>query len=70
MDLEIITLSGGSQTETDKCHFGITYMWDLKYDTDELIYERGRDSERKTGCHGEAEWSREGLGWADAHSYP
>jgi len=47
MDLEIITLSGGSQTETDKCHFGITYMWDLKYDTDELIYERGRDSQRK-----------------------
>ena len=42
MDLEIITLSEVSQTEKDKYHFDITYMWDLKYDTNELIYEPGK----------------------------
>ena len=42
MDLEIIILSEVSQTEKDKYH--ITYMWNLKYDTNELIYKTGRDS--------------------------
>ena len=36
MDLEIIVLSKISQTEKGKYH--ITYMWNLKNDTNELIY--------------------------------
>ena len=50
MGLEIITLSEVSQTEKDKCHFDITSMWDLKYDTSELTYETGKDSQRKQAC--------------------
>ena len=38
MDLEIIILSEVSQTEKDKYH-DITYMWNLKNDTNELIYK-------------------------------
>ena len=33
-----------SQTEKDKYH-DITYMWNLKYDTNELIYEAEIDSQ-------------------------
>ena len=36
MDLEVITLS---KSERDKHHMIITYMWNLKYDTNELTYE-------------------------------
>ena len=36
MDLEIIVLSKISQTEKGKYH--ITYTWNLKNDTNELIY--------------------------------
>ena len=43
MDLEIIILSEVSQTEKDKYH-DITYMWNLKYDTNELIYKTEIDS--------------------------
>ena len=38
MDLEIIILSEVSQKEKDKYHM-ISLMWNLKYDTNELIYE-------------------------------
>ena len=38
MDVEIITVSEVSQKEKDKC-LRITYMWNLKYDTNELICE-------------------------------
>ena len=38
MDLEIIVLSEVSQTERD-------YMWNLKYDTNELIYKTKADSQ-------------------------
>jgi len=41
MDLEVIILNEVSQKERDKYH--ITYMWNLKYDTNELIYETGTD---------------------------
>ena len=30
VDLEIVMLSEVSQTEKDKCHNDITYMWNLK----------------------------------------
>ena len=45
MDLEIIILSEVSQTEKDKCHYDITYMWNLKNDTNELIYKTETDSQ-------------------------
>ena len=35
----MIILSEVSQTEKDKYHVDITYMWNLKYDTNEFIYE-------------------------------
>ncbi len=37
-DLEIIILSEGSQTEKDKYHV-ISHIWNLKNDTNELIYK-------------------------------
>ena len=40
MGLEIIILSEISQRKTN-----ITYMWNLKYDTNELIYQRETDSQ-------------------------
>ena len=39
MDLEIIILSGVSRTEKDKYHMIITYMLNLKNETNELIYK-------------------------------
>ena len=44
MPLEIIILSEVSQKEKDKYHM-ISHMWNLKYDTNELIYERETDSQ-------------------------
>ena len=43
MDLEIIILREVSQTEKDK--YGIIYRWNLKTDTNELIYKTERDSQ-------------------------
>ena len=44
MDLEIIILSNVCQKEKDKYH-DIIYIWNLKYDTNELIYETETDSQ-------------------------
>ena len=44
MDLEIIILSEVSQAEKQISH-DITYMWNLKYNTNELIYETETDSQ-------------------------
>ena len=44
MDLEIIILSEVSQKKKDKYHM-ISLMWNLKYDTNELIYETETDSQ-------------------------
>ena len=41
MDLEIIILSEISQKQI----YDITYMWNLKYDTNELIYKTETDSQ-------------------------
>ena len=41
MDLETIILSEVSQKEIP---YDITYMWNLKYDTNELVYETETDS--------------------------
>ena len=43
MDLEIIILSEVSQKEKEK--YNITYIWNVKYDTNELIYKRETDSQ-------------------------
>ena len=43
MSLEIIILSEVSQKEKDKYH--ITYMWNLKNDTNEFIYKTETDSQ-------------------------
>ena len=45
MDLEGIMLSEISQREEDKYYNDITYMWNLKYDTNELICETETDSQ-------------------------
>ena len=44
IDLQIVILNEISQKEKDKYH-DITYMWNLKYDTNELIYKRETDSQ-------------------------
>ena len=44
MDPEINILSEVSQTEKD-IPYDITYMWNLKKDTDELIYKTETDSQ-------------------------
>ena len=44
MDLEIIILSEVSQTER-QISYDITYMWNLKNDTNELIYKIETDSQ-------------------------
>ena len=36
--IEIVILSEVSQTEKDKCD--ITYMWNLKHDTNEHIHDK------------------------------
>ena len=37
MDLEVITLSKSERQR--QISYDITYMWNLKYDTNELVYE-------------------------------
>ena len=44
MDLEIIILSEVNQKEKDK-YYDITFMWNLKYDANELIYKTETDSQ-------------------------
>ena len=44
MQLQIIILSEVSQKEKDIPHDN-TYMWNLKYDTNELIYKTETDSQ-------------------------
>ena len=43
MDLETIILSKVTQRKTKS--YDITYMWNLKYDTNELIYKTEIDSQ-------------------------
>ena len=46
MDPEIIILNEVSQKDKDKYH-GITYMWDLKYGTNEPVYKTEIDSQTR-----------------------
>ena len=45
MDLEIIILSEVSQTER-QISYTISYMWNLKYDTNELIYKTDSQTQK------------------------
>ena len=47
----------------------ITYMWNLKYDTNEIIYKTETDSQRAGGCQGGGLGEDWGLGVADANYY-
>ena len=44
MNAEAVILS---KSESERQILYITYMWNLKYDTDELIYETQTDSQTK-----------------------
>ena len=45
MDLESVIPSEVSQKEKDKYNNDITHMWNLKYDTNELIYKAETESQ-------------------------
>ena len=73
MDLEIIMLSEVSQTER-QVSYDITYMWNLKYDTNEVIYKTETDSQtQKTNLWLPKGKGGEGyirsLGLTDTHYY-
>ena len=63
MDSEIILLSEVSQKEKDKFHM-TTYMWNLKYNTNQLPYKTETDSDiehKFTVTKGERTWGRDKL---------
>ena len=45
MDLEIIILSEVKLDRERQISYDITYMWNVKYDTNELIYKTETDSQ-------------------------
>ena len=47
MDLKIIILSEVRQTKERQISYNITYKWNLKKDTNELIYKIERESQTK-----------------------
>ena len=64
VQLEMIILSELSQKEKDRYGM-ISHMWNLKYDTNEPIYETETDSQtrRQTcGCQGGWVRGRDGVG--------
>ena len=78
MDLEVIVLSEVSQEEKDRYHRQIpyvTYIWNLKYGTNEFTFKTETDSQtQKTdlplpwGGNVAEEWTGN-LGLADANYY-
>ena len=63
VDLEMIILSEGKSER--QIPYDIAYIWNLKYDTNELIYETETDLDienRLLVAKGEGGWWREGLG--------
>ena len=59
MDLEIIILGAVSQRKKILCD--IIYIWNLKYDTNELIYE----TERHTDIENKLTVTKEGKGMTE-----
>ena len=66
MGLEIIILN---EVRKRQIPWDITYMWNLKYDTNELIYEIEIDSQTQRTdlllLRGKNSWERDGLGVCD-----
>ena len=66
IDLEIVILSEVKSERERKIPYDITYMSNLKYDTNEHIYETDTDSQtQRTDLwlpRGEVRWGRERLG--------
>ena len=59
MDLEMIILSEVFKSERERQICNITYMWNLKSSTNELIYKTEIDSQtKKTNL-----WLPKGMGW-------
>ena len=73
IDTEIIILSEVSQKKK-QIPYDITYIWNIKYDINELIYKTEkahRYAEQTCDCQGRGEWGRKdrNLGLVDADSY-
>ena len=65
MELEIIILSKSERER--QILYDITYMWNLKYDTDELFYETETDSQRTSLWLPRVKgWGRDGPGFGDS----
>ena len=63
MQLGIIILSEVKSKRERQIPYDVTYMWNLKYDTNEPIYKtEHRHREQTCGCQGVGGWGREGLG--------
>ena len=60
MDLQVIILSDVSHKEKDK--HDITCMWNLKYDTNKLIYKIERQTQNRPVAEGKGGKGWEGLG--------
>ena len=58
--LESVTLSEASQTEEDKFHYDIAYMWNLKKGTNEFIKQSYRCRKQTNGYQGRV---RGGINW-------
>ena len=76
MDLAIIILSEVSQKKKRQIPYNITYMWNLKYDTNELIYEKETDAQTQKAnlmvikrLRGWGEREIRSLGLSDTHYY-
>ena len=65
MDLEIIILNKSER----QIPYDITYMQNLKYDTNELIYKTETDSQTQKTKGKEWEGLIRGLGLKDTHYY-
>ena len=66
MELEILILSEESQKEKNKYHMIITYVWNLKYGTDDPVYKTETvhgQGEQPCGSHGggRREWDGQAV---------
>ena len=66
MDLEVILLSEVRQTEKDK--YDITYMQNLKYDTNELIQKTEKIHRRKKQTYGYQRGKWRGGVWDNVYT--
>ena len=67
LELEIIIVSQVKSEREKQTPYDITYMWNLKYNTNELIYET--DRVQTCSCQGGAEGIQWEFGLADRNCY-